>query len=208
MINELAQHLVDKGHFGYLPMPALTKSRAEDKGQTQGVRLEFNEPRSYFDMSPALKQCMTQYKALLARKIELLSDPEQLGNLFKIYKPDETDEHKALYDAAYEQMLKEAMELVKNIRNDRYTADKVAFDKNCVKILAKPIGDFSGECVEGFALDKKNQEYQQGKQIMLYISTKDGKVKISTIFPGNTLAPLKEKVEFLKANTRSQESNK
>lgn len=205
MIDELAEHLVDKGHFGYLPIPPCNK-RGESNGFTKTMRLEVNEPRSYFVMSGDIADKVQAYLNNLASNIRTLIDKSQNPSNFDpiqyFCSPPPADAAAAQdmsqsYNEARKAMLAAARDLIHKVRHNKYNAETITFSKSGVKIVAK--AEKESDSCSGFTLSDKDQ-YEKTEKIILYVNIHEDKVKIDTIFPCKENKAQKEKVIVQKGN--------
>lgn len=207
MIRKLAEHLVDKGHFGYLPIPPCNK-RGESNGFTKTMRLEVNEPRSYFVMSGDIADKVREYLDKLASNIRtLIATPEGKSNFDPIQYFCSTDAAAAAaqdmsvsYNTARDAMLEEARKLIADVRDDKYQTDTITFSKSGVKIAAKARDtEEVSDKRTAFTLGTGNT-YQETETIILYVNIHKNKVEIDTIFPCKENKAQKEKIIVQKVN--------
>ncbi len=192
----LAVHLVNKGHYGFLPFKPLDPKnlRKEYKGKTLVDRLEVNEPRSYFSPATKVQELASEYSKIIQLRLNDLFFPGVVSATLK-----EDTKHADAYNAVYNEMLKEAKYLISDVRDDNYVAEEIDHDsKNqTIRIIAQP-ADLKGQMRDGLQPSADKTSYiNVGKRICIYIQVNDGKIEIKTIFPCRNLDSLHNEVNLL-----------
>lgn len=195
--NTLRDHIVNKGHFGFLPFPSLETPRTEDKGMVRVQRLNVNEPRSYFVASATLEPLIDDYATEITAKLANLRQQDRLKPSGKItvHSTDPSiphtridNDHHTAYETVKNRMLEESSALLADIiDNNLYVAVAMDFDEktDTIRIKANPATP-----------DTMNREGHQPnvdmtgynaltKSIFLYVQTDSGKVILATTFPGD-----------------------
>lgn len=183
LINTISKHLVDKGHYGYLPLKpfgANHKRGVSGRGETLTDRLELNEPRSYFNPSTRLWVLARGYSDIIKNRLTDLFFPGTVSNTF-----ESDPEHANAYNVLRNEMLEEARYLVLDIRNGVYIAEEVDYKENqrTIRIIAKPM-DFDGQMRNGLQPNIAGTSYNSvDKRVCIYVQVSNGTVEIKSIFP-------------------------
>ena len=190
LLTNIAEHLVNKGHYGYLPLKPFAHDHRRGvgrRGETLADRLELNEPRSYFNPSNRLWALAQGYSEIIKNRLTDLFFPGTVSNTF------ETDpEHANAYEILFNEMISEACYLLLDIRNGVYAAEEIDYKagQRTIRIIARPV-DLDGQMRNGLQPNPAGTNYTSvDKRICLYIQTSNGKVELKTAFPCRNLDSL------------------
>lgn len=103
LLKKIAEHLVNKGHYGYLPLKPFAhnhKRGLDKKGKTLVERLELNEPRSYFNPSTRLIELAQRYSEIIRNRLTDLFFPGTVSNTLET-DSEHADAYKALFDEMF-----------------------------------------------------------------------------------------------------------
>lgn len=188
----LAVHLVNKGHYGFLPFKPFGPGahRKENNGKIPADRLEVDEPRSYFPIGNELNVLLEEYIDALRNRLNYMHSTDA---------SEDNSDYTNAYNSVYQAMHGNAMELISGVRDGNYVAEEIDYDsKNqTIRIIAKPCTNYDPK-LDGWQPDADKTSYTNvGKRICLYIQVDDGNIKISTIFPCRNLDSLHNEVNLL-----------
>lgn len=181
LIETISEHIVKKGHYGYLPFKPLApgeKRAVGRRGETLVDRLEINEARSYFLPTTQLSDLSKKYSGILSKKFSDLFSINVVSNTKNSDK-----EHADAYAAVYNEMLKEARNLILDIRKGIYVAKAIDFDNNTETI--KLFIDSTLKERKGVQPDDTRTSYTTVNTICMYIKVISGTIQSMTAFPGS-----------------------
>lgn len=190
LLTNIAKHIVNKGHYGYLPLKPLAQGHKRGvgkRGETLADRLELNEPRSYFNPSTKLLELAREYSEIIKERLTDLFFPGTVSNTL-----ENDPEHAKVYGSLFEEMISEACYLLLDIRNGIYVAEEIDYNntQNTIRIIARPV-DLYGQMRNGLQPNPAGINYTSvDKRICLYVQVSDGRVEVKTVFPCRNLDSL------------------
>ena len=138
-------------------------------------------PRSYFNPSTELKMLSDAYALTLQEKIRDLFFP---GLMSRLGDDEFSRRHKAQHDAIKSRMNVDAQYLILDVRNGEYVMEEFDVNKWSIRIKASPLRP--EQMRNGLQPEIDGKSYSDTeKKIFIYAEARNGRVKISTIFPGN-----------------------
>lgn len=177
---ELRDHLVKQGHFGII-LISPEAAPMTGGGRYFKFRVETTEPRSYFNPSTELKMLSDAYALTLQEKVRDLFFP---GLMSRLGDDEFSCRHRAQYDAIKSRMNVDAQYLVLDIRNGEYVTEEFDVNNWSIRIKARPLRP--EQMRNGLQPEIDGKSYSDTeKKIFIYAEARKGRVKISTIFPGN-----------------------
>ena len=125
LLTNIAEHLVNNGHYGYLPLKPFAHDHRRGvgrRGETLADRLELNEPRSYFNPSNRLWVLARGYSEIIRNRLADLFFPGTVSNTF-----ENATEHANAYEILFNEMISEECYLLLGIRNGAYAVEEIDY---------------------------------------------------------------------------------